>query len=99
MSFQGKQLSEEITELVVRLKEHHDDERKAGKFVPTKDPAGRTARAMGIGVATVKRIMSRYAQNEGKIVVRIPQRPGRPPRVEFPRTYNLLCGNLSGPKT
>jgi len=79
MSFQGKQLSEEITEFVVQLKKHHDDERKAGKFVPTKDPAGRTANATGIGVATVKRIMARYAQNEGEVVVCTPQRPGRPP--------------------
>ena len=99
MSFQRKQLSEEITELVIRLKEHHDDERKAGKFVPTKDPAGRTAKAIGLGVATVKRIMGRYAQNGGKIVVRVPQRPGRPPsRIsqniqpivrQFIRTENL----------
>jgi len=99
MSFQGKQLSEEITELIIRLKEYHDDERKAGKFVPTKDPAGRTAKATGLGVATVKRIMARYAQNEGKIVVRVPQRPGRPPsRIspniqpvvrQFIRTENL----------
>lgn len=79
MSFQGKQLSEEITEFVVQLKKHHDDERKAGKYVPTKDPAGRTASATGIGVATIKRIMARYAQNEGEVVVRTPQRPGRPP--------------------
>jgi hypothetical protein len=54
MSFQGKQLSAEITELVVRLKEYHDEERKACKFVPTKDPTGRTAQALGLGVATVK---------------------------------------------
>ena len=99
MSFQGKQLSEEITEFVIRLKEYHDDERKAGKFVPTKDPAGRTAKAIGLGVATVKRIMARYAQNGEKIVVRVPQRPGRPPsRIspniqpvvrQFIRTENL----------
>jgi transposase len=99
MSFQGKQLSAEITELVVRLKEYHDEERKACKFVPTKDPAGRTAQALGLGVATVKRIMARYAQSGGEVVVRVPQRPGRPPSGisqniqpivrQFIRTENL----------
>jgi transposase len=99
MSFQGKQLSAEITELVVRLKEYHDEERKACKFVPTKDPAGRTAQALGLGVATVKRIMARYAQSGGEVVVHVPQRPGRPPsRIspniqpivrQFIRTENL----------
>ena len=99
MSFQGKQLSAEITELVVRLKEYHDEERKACKFVPTKDPAGRTAQALGLGVATVKRIMARYTQSGGEVVVRVPQRPGRPPsRIssniqpivrQFIRTENL----------
>jgi hypothetical protein len=99
MSFQGKQLSAEITELVVRLKEYHDEERKACKFVSTKDPAGRTAQALGLGVATVKRIMARYAKSGGEVVVRVPQRPGRPPsRIspniqpivrQFIRTENL----------
>lgn len=99
MSFQGKQLSAEITELVIRLKEYHDEERKACKFVPTKDPAGRTAQALGLGVATVKRIMARYAQSGGEVVVHVPQRPGRPPsRIspniqpivrQFIRTENL----------
>ena len=99
MSFQGKQLSAEITELVNRLKEYHDEERKTCKFVPTKDPAGRTAQALGLGVATVKRIMARYAKSGGEVVVRVPQRPGRPPsRIspniqpivrQFIRTENL----------
>ena len=35
MSFQGKQFSAEMVETVVRLKEHYDKERKAGKFVST----------------------------------------------------------------
>ena len=105
MSFQRKQLSEEITELVVRLKKHHDNERKAGKFVPTKDPAGRTANATGLGIATVKRIMARYSQNEGEVVVRVSKRPGRPPsRIslniqpvvrQFIRAENLLGRRVS----
>jgi transposase len=90
MSFQGKQLSAEVTELVVRLKEHHDEERKAGKFVPTIDPAGRTAKALGLGVATVKRIMARYTKSGEKVVVRVPQRPGRPPSGIFPNVQPVV---------
>ena len=36
MSFQGKQLSTEMTETVVRLKEYYDNERKTEKLVSTK---------------------------------------------------------------
>jgi transposase len=90
MSFQGKQLSAEIIELVIRLKEHHDEERKAEKFVPTKDPAGRTAKALGLGVATVKRIMARYTHSGDKVVVRVPQRPGRPPSRIFPNVQPIV---------
>lgn len=99
MSFQGKQLSAEMIEAVVRLKKHHDGERKAGKFVSTKDATGRTAKALGLGIATVKRIMSRYKKSGDKVVVHIKQRPGRPPsRIcpiaqpivrQFIRTENL----------
>ncbi len=55
MSFQGKQLSAEMMETIVWLKKHYDKERKAEEFVSTKDAAGRTAKALGLGVATVKR--------------------------------------------
>ena len=61
MSLQGKQFSPEMIEMVVHLKRHFDEERKSQKFVLTKDTAGRTAVGLGIGVATVKRIMSRYS--------------------------------------
>jgi hypothetical protein len=78
-SFQGKQLPAEMVEAVVRLKKHYDKERKAGQFVSTKDPAKRTANALGIGVASVKRIMAQYKKDGNEVVVRIKQRPGRPP--------------------
>jgi len=79
MSFQGKQLPAEMVEAVVRLKKHYDKERKAGQVVSTKDPAKRTADALGIGVASVKRIMAQYKKDGNEVVVRIKQRPGRPP--------------------
>jgi transposase len=79
MSFQGKQLTSEVVEMVVRLKQHHDEERKAGKLVSTQNPAGRTAKALGLGVASVKRIMARYTQAGDEVVVHISKPPGRPP--------------------
>ncbi len=78
MGSQGKQLSAEVEEIVVSLKKHHDKELKAGKFVSTKDPAGRTAACLGIGVATVKRIMARYAQSGEKMITHFKHKPGRP---------------------
>jgi transposase len=82
MSFQGKYVPVEFEELIVRIKKHYDDEREKGKFIPTRDPAGRTAATLGIGVATVKRIMARYARAE-KIVKSPAQKPGRPPNKIF----------------
>ena len=79
MFFQGKQLSTEAEELIVRLKKHYDGERDAGKIISTKDPAGRTAASLGVGVSTVKRIMARYNRNGAKIIERSVLRPGRPP--------------------
>lgn len=78
MSFKGKQLSVETEELVVKLKKHNDKEQKTGKFVSTKDSASRTAAGLGIGVASVKRIMARYARSGNKVVAQPTQRPGRP---------------------
>lgn len=83
MLLQGKQIPPEIEELVVRLKKHHDMERETGKFVSTKNPAGRTAACLGIGLASVKRIMARYAHNEETIGFRSAKRPGRPPNATF----------------
>lgn len=99
MSFQGKQLSAEMMETIVRLKKHYDKERKAEEFVSTKDAAGRTAKALGLGVATVKRTAASYKKNGDKVVVHIKKPPGRPPsRIcpvvqpivrQFIRTENL----------
>ena len=86
MSFQGKQLSADMVEMIVRLKKHYDKERKCQKFVSTKNPAGRTATSLGMGVATVKRIMSEYKRSGEKVVVHPIDRPGRPP--------NQICNNI-----
>ncbi|MCP4607083.1 MAG: hypothetical protein GY845_00010 [Planctomycetes bacterium] len=86
MSFQGKQLSAETAELVVQLKKHYDKEKKSNKLVSTKNPAGRTAEGLGIGIATVKRIMSQYKRNGGRVVVQPAEKPGRPP--------GRICNNV-----
>ena len=58
----GKELPVDVRETVVQLKQHFDNEKQSGPLVSTKDSFGRTATAMGIGVATVKRIISHYNQ-------------------------------------
>lgn len=75
---QGKQLTAEAIEMVVRLKNHHDQERKQGKVVSTRDSVGRTAAGLGINATTVKRLMADYKRNGNKVVVRPAVRPGRP---------------------
>lgn len=55
MSFQGKEFTVEMKQLVVDLKLHFDTEKKLGKFVSTKNATKRVAQGLGIGEATVKR--------------------------------------------
>jgi transposase len=105
MSFRGKKITTEFEELIVQLKKHYDKERKSGDFVSTKDPTGRTARALGLGTSTVKRIMARYTANGGKVVHRSTRKPGRPPQRiiknaqpfvrQFIRTENLYGKRVS----
>ena len=90
ISYQGKQLPSEMVEIVVQLKKHYDKERKSGKFVLTKDPAKRTADSLGIGIATVKRIMARYKKDDNKVVYMIKQRPGRPSSSICPITQPIV---------
>lgn len=58
-SFQGKDFTPEMRQLVINLKLHFD-ERKNHKGVSTRNPALRTAQGLGIGEITVKRIMAEY---------------------------------------
>lgn len=74
MSFQGKTLSSKMKQLVVNLKQYFDAERNAGSMVSTKDPAERTAKALGIGKITVKRIMAEHNNNGQKIIIPPPRR-------------------------
>jgi transposase len=78
-SRRGRQLPYEVVDVVVKLKEHYDNERRLTATVPTRNSAGRTAAALGLGVATVKRIMSKY--NRGELIHKTARRPGRPPEL------------------
>ena len=103
MSFQGKQIPPEVEELVVRLKQHYDKEKKDGQFVSTDNPALRTANSLGIGITSVKNIMARYRRNGEKIVNSYPRRPGRPPAAMVKNAQPVVrqfirSENLAGQK-
>jgi transposase len=82
MSFQGKEFTAEMKQLVVDLKLHFDTEKKLGKFVSTKNATKRVAQGLGIGEATVKRIMA--AHKHGKGIEEETKERGKPP-------YRLSC--------
>lgn len=76
MSFQGREFTAEMKELVILLKEHFNAERKTAKFVSTKNATLRVAKAFGIGEALVKRIMA----EKNKPSVRLESKNrGKPP--------------------
>jgi transposase len=63
MSFQGREFTPEMKQLVINLKLHFDEERKNHQEVSTRNPTLRTAKGLGIGEITVKRILAEYRQN------------------------------------
>lgn len=75
---QGKALDARERQLVARLKHYFDQERQAGPFVTTKDPAGRVAAALGIGLRTVKEILSTYHRT-GTVSEPALEHKGKPP--------------------
>jgi transposase len=75
---QGKALDLRERQLVVQLKQYFDQERLAGPFVSTKSPAGRVAAALGIGLRTVKDILSTYHQT-GHVPLPELEHKGKPP--------------------
>jgi len=72
----GKEFSADKREIVVQLKQHFDNEKKSAPLVSTKDSFGRTATALDIGVATVKRIISHYKRT-GTVLTDSRRKPGR----------------------
>ena len=99
MSFQGREFTLEMKQLVIHLKLHFDEERKNQQAVSTRNPTLRTAQALGIGEITVKRIMAEYRQHGDTLEVQAPKPRGKPdcraavnlqPVIrEYVRTKNL----------
>lgn len=78
MIFQGKEFTSEMAQLVVNLKRGYDAEKRAATVVSTANPVKRVANGLGIGEATVKRIMARY-NKDGQEIIKRPYKPrGRP---------------------
>lgn len=78
MAFQGKEFTPEMKQLIVNLKLYFDKEKKIGKPVLTKNATGRVAHGLGIGEATVKRVMAAHKQRK-KYVVEEEKIRGKPP--------------------
>jgi hypothetical protein len=68
---------------VVRLKEYFDQGRHQGLSVSTPDPAGRVAKALGIGKRIVKAILGTYHQG-GQIAAPALESKGKPPYASNP---------------
>src|SRR5438309_3540857 len=75
---QGKAVDLRGRQFVVRLKEVFDQERRAGAVVSTKDPAGRVAKALGLGKRTVKDILSTY-HHTGQLLAPSVEAKGKTP--------------------
>ena len=75
MSQPGKQLTPEVVDLVVHLKQRYVEKRKAARYVSTRNPTRRTAEGLGLGERTIKRIMAGHARCKPTHQAR---RPGRP---------------------
>jgi transposase len=74
---QGKPVDLRERQLIVRLKEHFDEEKFQGPFVSTMDPAGRVAKAFGLGKRVVKEIVGNYHQT-GEVTAPQLESRGRP---------------------
>jgi transposase len=79
MSFQGKEFSPEMMQLVVNLKHYYDEERSLGKMTSTQNSVLRVSKGLSIGEATVKRIMATYNKDGQKILPKPSKDRGKPP--------------------
>ena len=86
MSFQGKDFTPAMKQLVINLKLHFDEERKNHKAVSTRNPTLRTAQGLDIGEITVKRIMAEYRHHGHTIAAQAAKPRGKP---EYRAAVNL----------
>src|SRR2546425_12815822 len=81
---QGKAVDLRGRQFVVRLKEFFDQERRAGAVVSTQDPAGRVAKALGLGKRTVKDILN-TSHHTGQLLAPTVEAKCKPPyRLQAP---------------
>jgi len=83
MSFKGKAFTPGMKQLVVNLVQPYEekkpeDSEKAGKPTSGQTPVRAASLALGIGEATVKRIMADYNKNGQDIVASPPKVRGKP---------------------
>jgi len=77
MSFQGKEFTQSMKQLVINLKQFNDIERREKKLNALWG-IEQTAKGLGIGQATVRRIMAEYNKNEQIIQDNLPKTRGKP---------------------
>ncbi len=96
LSVRGKPLTPETKKIVVSVKQYFD----STNFQPVESSVKRTAEALGIGIATVKRIMADY-KRDPKILDKPSKIRGRPTHTinvsyqEIVRTY-IRAANKNG---
>jgi hypothetical protein len=78
MSFQGKDFTPAMKQLVINLKLHFDEERKHSKEVSTRNPTLRTAQGLDIGEITVKSIMAEYRHHGHTLDAPVAKLRGKP---------------------
>ena len=77
MSFQGKEFTQGMKQLVINLKEFNDIERRENDYKAVW-AIEQTAKGLGIGQATVRRIMAEYNKNKQSVPDNEPKTRGKP---------------------
>ena len=100
MSFQGKEFTQGMKQLVINLKQFNDIESRQKKFKAVW-VIEQTAKGLDIGQATVRRIMAEYNKNKQNVPDSLPTTRGKPeytiPQILQPvvRQY-IRSQNLKG---
>jgi transposase len=77
MSFQGKEFTQGMKQLVINLKQFNDIERRQNNFKAVWS-IEQTAKGLGIGEASVRRIIAEYNKNSQTVPDKHPKLRGRP---------------------
>jgi len=77
MGFQGKEFTQGMKQLVINLKQFNDIEKQQNNF-NAEWTIQQTAKGLGIGEATVRRIMAEHNKNQQNVSANLPKARGRP---------------------